>query len=426
MLPRQISLLTATMLVIASMIGTGIFTTTGFMVRDLVEPSSIIFCWLLGGFLAFAGSLSYSELSCALPDNGGEYRLLSRIFHPLFGFMAGICSLVVGFAAPVAASGLALAGYLEAINPNLPGQTISFLVIILLSVVHSVKVKLGSGFQDFFTIFKLILVIGFIVMGFAFFDYSLLGTWNVPEGINKSFSPEFAISLIYIGFAYTGWNAVVYISGEVSNPKRNITLSSLLGIGTVLVIYTLINFVFLLSGPLDALSGKIEVGHIAATALFGNKAANWLSVVIGLGLISTMGAYIMTGPRVYEAMGNDFPKLKVLARRFGNSGPVYAIILQSIISIIMMTTASFDVLLTYIGVTLSIFAVMTVFGVFVLRRREPNLERPYKVFGYPFVPAVFILFTLWIVIYTMVEKPVVAIFALFTFIISAGLFYLVK
>ena len=397
------------MLVVASMVGTGVFTTTGFLVRDIGSSPAVMACWVLGGLLAMAGALSYAELAAALPENGGEYLLLSRIYHPSLGFVAGWISLVVGFSAPIAASAIAFTSYLQAVFPGVPALPASIGLIVLLSVIHCLRLEVGSGFQNALTLCKLLLIVAFIVGGLALGQPAQsLQPGDVAAG-TALLSPGFAVGLVFVSFSYTGWNAALYIAGELKDPARTLPLSLVLGTLLVTALYLGLNAVFLGSVPSTELSGVLEVGHVSATALFGQGAGKLLSIVIALGLISTVGAFIMTGPRVYEAMGHHYPGLRIVTGRVSGGGPTRSIVLQAVVAIIMLFSASFDALLTYTGFTLSGVAALTVAGVTVLRRREPDLPRPYRTWGYPVTPVLFVALMVWMMGHSVFERPVVAL-----------------
>jgi basic amino acid/polyamine antiporter, APA family len=408
-LARKLGPTTATMLVVASMVGTGVFTTTGFLVGDIGSNPAVLACWVLGGVLALAGALTYGELASALPSNGGEYLLLSRIYHPSLGFVAGWISLIVGFSAPIAAAALAFSRYMAAVVPGLPELPVSLLLIALLSGVHCLRVEHSSGFQNIVTIGKTLLILAFIAGGLWLGSPArCLEPGPTPMG-EALFSSGFAVGLIFISFSYQGWNAALYIAGELKNPGRWLPLSLVLGTLLVALLYLGLNAVFLSAVPAAELAGQLEVGHIAAVALFGEGAAKLLSTIIAVGLVSTVGAYIMTGPRVYEAMGQHVPGLRFVTGRAEGGGPVRSILLQGGVAAVMAATASFDTLLTYTGFTLSAVAGLAVVGVIVLRFREPDLPRPYRTWGYPFTPILFVLLMLWMMGHAVVQRPSVAL-----------------
>jgi APA family basic amino acid/polyamine antiporter len=423
---RRLGLTTATLIVVASMVGTGVFTTTGFLVRDIASSPAVLLAWMVGGVFALCGALSYAELVAALPRSGGEYHLLSRAFHPAVGFVAGWISLVVGFSAPIAASALAFGSYTAAIAPMINPIGAALTLVIALTAIHALHVTAGSGVQNLFAAIKVVLILVLIAGG------GLLGK---PEHIfaptstsllTATLSPAFAVGLIFISFAYSGWNGAAYIAGEVRSPARTLPVALLSGTAVVTILYLGVNYVFLTAAPASELSGVVEIGHVAATHLFGAGTGKLLSAVIALALVSSVSAQIMAGPRVYQVMGEDHPRLRLLARRTRHGAPVVAVILQSAVATLMLVTSTFEALLTYIGFTLSLSAGLTVVGVAVLRRREPGLERPYRAWGYPLTPGLFVVLCLWMTVHALWQRPVVAIAGLVTIASGLGLFFVVR
>jgi basic amino acid/polyamine antiporter, APA family len=406
------------------MVGTGVFTTAGFLVRDLGSIPAVLALWAVGGLLAMAGALSYAELGAALPTNGGEYQLLSRIYHPAVGFVSGWVSLVVGFSAPAAAAALAFGAYLHAALPQLPATGAALGLLLVLAAAHAVSVRFGAGIQNLTTIGLMLLALGFVAFGIGRVDPTRALESSLPFG-DAIVSPSFAVGLVYVSFAYSGWNAAIYVAGEVERPARTLPLALIAGSLLVTLLYLALNFVFVTAAPAGELAGKLEVGQIAAQRLFGTEAARAMSLLIALALATTVSALLMTGPRVYEAMGRDHPRLGWLARRT-RGGPSTAIALQAAIAALMLLTASFDQLLSYIGFTLAISAALTVAGVFVLRRREPSLPRPYRVFGHPVTPALAIAISAWMVIHGLVERPLAAAAGFGTIATGLGIWVLVR
>jgi APA family basic amino acid/polyamine antiporter len=410
---RRIGLVTATGLVVASMIGTGVFTTTGLLVGDIPSAAGILCCWAISGVAALCGALAYAELGAAFAESGGEYHFLSRLFHPGLGFMSAWSSLIVGFSAPLAAVALAFGNYLAVFVPGLAPQWSGAVLIVGLSAVNIWRVSAGAGLQNLFTVGKVLLILGFVVIGSMWGDLGRLAPSAATPLAATIASPGFAIGLLWVAFAYTGWNASAYVAGEVKDPGRVLPRALVIGTLVVTVLYVALNAVFLASAPLSELAGKVEVGHVAATHLLGSGGARVISGIIALGLVSTVGALIVTGPRVYEAVGRDYRKLAFLARRSPGGGPVVAITLQSTLALAMMATARFETLLIYIGFTLSIFAGLTVCSVFRLRRR-PDIAAPYRMWGYPVTPSLFVALMAWMVLHGIIERPVTALAGLAT------------
>ncbi len=422
--PRRIGGATATLLVAASMIGTGVFSTTGLLVAELGSARAVLAAWAVGGALALCGALSYGELGAALPRNGGEYRLLGRIYHPALGFAAGIVSLVVGFSAPLAASALAFGRYLAAAVPGVPPLAAGIAIVAVLSVPHALHVRAGARLQAAVTALEVALVLAFADAASAHGDASRLAAPATPPP-GGAFGPPFAAALIYVSFAYSGWNGAVYLAGEVTRPSRTLPRALFLGTAAVAVLYLALNAAFLAAAPPGELAGVVEVGHVAATRLLGPGAGRALSALVALVLASSVGAMLMAGPRVYEAMGLDHPSLAVLARRTPHGGPWVAVALQALLAVAMMATASFSGLLRYIGFTLSLVAGLTVLGVVVLRRREPALARPYRTWGYPATPLLFVALSAWMVIHALAEAPASAGAGLATILAALALHRLV-
>ncbi|MBQ9816202.1 MAG: amino acid permease [Proteobacteria bacterium] len=423
---RVISGFTATMIVVASMVGTGVFTTTGFLLETTPSAPAVLWGWLIGGIVAFFGALSYAELVAMYPKNGGEYQLLSRIFHPAIGFVAGFVSLIVGFSAPIASAAMAFGTYAGQCFPGLNQFWAALIVILLLSSVHAIKVTWGTALQNVFTVLKILLVSSFIIGGLALGDVSRIAHETASDTGAMMLSPSFAIGLIFVTYAYTGWNGSAYLAGEIKNPKKSLPKALALGTALVTLIYLGLNTVFLAAAPIDELSGKIEVGAVAATALFGNGIGQIFSAVIALLLVSSLSAMIMAGPRIYRSMGDDYKPFRFLKIRKGDSGPFCAIFMQAAIAIIMLFTARFDQLITYIGFTLSACSALTVLGVFIMRKRAPKAERPYKCWGYPVTPALFILLSLWMIVFTFVQTPEVAVAGTLTIIAGLIIYFIVR
>ncbi|MBM4285874.1 MAG: amino acid permease [Deltaproteobacteria bacterium] len=401
------------------MIGAGVFTTLGLQLAGLPSPFAVLMLWVVGGVGAFCGALCYGELGALMPRSGGEYTYLSRIYHPAVGFLSAWVSLVAGFAAPIALAAMALAEYAAALFPVLDKTVVAVSVIVVVSVVHLIDVRLGCHFQNIFTIGKILLIAGFIVAGVWLADPQPLAWSPSRSDWGAVCSSAFAISLVYVFYAYSGWNSAAYVAGEIQKAERNLPLSLFLGTACVALFYVLLNFIFLYTVPVSELAGKIDVGFLSARAIFGGKGAAWMAVLICLALISSLSSLIMVGPRVMQAMGEDLGGFSLLARKNARGAPVFAVLLQSGVAIVLTLTATFNAVLTYVGFTLALFASLTVAGVIVLRLRRPDLPRPFRTWGYPVTPAVFLLLYGWMLIYLILERPLPSGFGLLT--LASGL-----
>ncbi len=431
-LSREIGLFSATVLVIANMIGTGIFTTSGFIMEELGNSQTMLVCWFVGGVFALCGALCYGELGAAFPRAGGEYVFLRESFGKGMGFLSGWISLIVGFSAPIAAASIAFATYFFRSfslppGPEIPlsllGVSIATIsapsmvaigAIIIFSLVHYHSLLVGSRVQNGLTIFKIGLIVVFVVAG-LFLGQGSTDNFSQSLDIGAVFQDKFAISLIFISFAYSGWNAAAYLGGEIKEPGRNIPLALFAGTFLVMCLYLLLNVVYIYALPAKEMSGVLEVGAKSAVSLFGDEISKYFCGAIALGLLSVLSAMIMTGPRVYYAMSKDrvffglFGKVNTVRRT-----PAYSIFLQAGIAIVMVVTASFDKLLLYIGFTLSLSAVFTVVGMVMIRMKKPALATRYRTFGYPVTPLLFILGNLWIIYFSIKSRPVTSLFGLGT------------
>jgi APA family basic amino acid/polyamine antiporter len=419
---RHVGALTATTVVVASMVGTGIFTTTGLLLRDLRSPLTVLLAWLIGGVLASCGALSYAELGAALPRNGGEYQLLSRIYHPAVGFAAGLVSLVVGFSAPLAASARAFGHYVSAVIPGISPGAAGVVLVIVAAVPHAMHARLGARVQVAVTVLELALVVAFVAAGLVRGDPRRILAGGEP--LSAAARPAFAAALVYVSFAYSGWNAAVYLGGEARDPARTLPRALLIGTAAVILLYLALNVAFLAAAPPGELAGVVDVGHVAAVKLLGPRAGTALSAVIALVLAASVSALLMAGPRVYQQMGCDHPRLAVLARRTRQGGPVVAVTLQAAIALAMIATSTFAALLLYIGFTLSLVAGLTVLGVFVLRRREPCLPRPVRALGYPVTPLLFLALSGWMIVHALVREPAASWAGVATAMCGLGLYAL--
>ena len=408
------------------MIGTGVFTSLGYQLLDIQSGFSIIMLWFIGGVISLFGALSYSELASALPRSGGEYYLLSRILHPSIGLSAGIISATVGFSAPAVLAAIALANYLKPIFVNVNVSILAATVIILLNILHSFSLGVGKSFQVWSTLLKLFTMILFIFAGIFFSDKQNISFSPKLEDLKIVLSPEFAVNLVWVSYAYAGWNSSVYVVGEIVKPNKNIFKSILIGTLLVAAFYVMLNYVFLVVSPIESLKGEIEIGYISSVNLFGEKSAKLISILIGLLLLSTVSSYVYVGPRIIQAIGEDYDKLSFLSEINQNGVPFNAFIIQLVISLGFILSSTFEEVVLYTGIILIITTSVTVCSLIYLRLKEPDLNRPYKVWGYPFTPFIFIILNSWILVYTVYLKPTESIIGICLMIFSLGLFFVLK
>jgi len=431
---RQLGLGVAAAIVIANMIGTGVFTSTGFQANSLHDPTTILLAWVVGGVIALCGAAVYAELAVLLPRAGGEYVYLSEAYHPAVGFMSGWVSLTAGFSAPIAAAAIAFAAYVGTLIPGFPkdvewsnlswqidGHTITLLtfgpvqaiaiaLIAVITLLHAFDTKLGGWVQAAFTAAKVLLIVVFIIGGLLFGS----GDWSHFDaqagGLSNLGTSAFAISLMYVSLAYSGWNAATYIAGEIEKPERTLPRALLLGTGIVMALYVLLNIVFFyavpsstLAGPSDTFEPVIEVGAVAATNLFGPSAGKLLTSVIALALVSAVSAMVMAGPRVYAAMAANRALPSKLNWYSKRGVPTVAVVTQGVLATLFVLVGDLGSLMRFVAFTLSIFAALTVGALFILRGR--GLRSSYQTPFYPLPPIVFIALSAWIAYNQIVEHP---------------------
>lgn len=431
-------MLTVTNIVIANIIGAGIFTTTGYIMDYLGSPVVMLFLWLLGGLIAFCGAISFAELGATYPKAGGEYFFIHEIFHPLPGFLSGWLSLIVGFSAPIAASAIGFAGYLIKAIPAsdsfaFPGfiesqflvKIIAILIIVVFTFIHSRGIVFGGKVQNGLTIMKIGLIAGLVLTGF------LIGKGS-PEnltscrGFHFSFSSwkSIGLSLMFIMFAYSGWNSATYIGAEIRNPRQVIPWSSFLAMGVVVLLYMLLNFFYIYAIPANEMTGVPEIAEIATRNAFGVNVASVISLFISFALISSLSAFVILGPRVYYSMakkGYFFTFAAKIHPKFG--APVGAILLQSAIAIILVLTGTFEQILVYMGFSLGIFPILAVLGIFKIRKKGlSKLKLP----GYPFVQIIFIFFGTAMLVLAFLEKPVESSIAILTTLLGVPVYFWFK
>ena len=404
--PRSVGLATCVALVVANMVGTGIFTSLGFQVAAIPSHPAIMVLWTLGGILALCGALCYAELSAALPRSGGEYHFLGRIYHPSLGFMAGVVSIVVGFAAPAALSAMAFGSYLQGIFPALSPTAASAAVVVIVTLVHLRDLRVSSVFQVFFTVLKIALVLFLLIALFA--APAAPATPAAPWSSYLLTAP-FAVSLMFTLYAYSGWNAATYILGEVRTPGRVIPVALAAGTALVMVLYLGLNAAFLHVAPAGALAGQLNVAQVAAESVFGAAGGRLVAAVIALGLVSAISAMIWAGPRVAMAIGEDYPQaLGWLRLRTASGIPAAAVLAQSLLTLVLLFTSTFEQVLLYTQFALLACSFLTVLGVIVCRFTQPDLPRPFRVPLYPLPPLLFLSISAFALIDTATVKPLEA------------------
>ena len=412
---------TAAAIVIANMIGTGVFTSLGFQIADIKNTWSIILLWVIGGLLGLIGAFTYAELGTKFKESGGDYIFLSRIFHPFAGYLYAWISLTVGFSAPIAISALAMTSYLSPINPAIFTDWFGIGVIILVTAIHSVSVGQSGKFQSYSTILKLAFVFLLIVIGFYFVPVentalNFSSTWK-----EELFLPGFAVSLIYVSYAYTGWNSAAYITDEIEDPDKNLPKALIPATLLVMVVYVLLQVIFLRHASVGELANKVEVATISFANVFGDNGSFWVSVFIGVQLLATISGYLWVGSRISYAMAKENPLWKSIAVKNDNGIPVRALWLQGFIAILLTLTGTFEQVMLYASFALQLMGTLTVASLLWLKRTEGTYHSP----GRPWLQYIYILFSFWVLGFMLKEQPYESLIGI-GFVVVGGITYFLQ
>jgi APA family basic amino acid/polyamine antiporter len=439
-LVRQLGTLSATALVVSNMIGVGIFTTTGFLAGDLGSPWLVVGIWVVGGLLALAGALCYAELGVNFPRSGGEYVYLSEAWGPAWGFVDGWVSFFAGFSAPIAAAALAITAYLAFFSPALSPEAVPALVVPLgiadlqfggaqlvasaivavFTVINLSGIGQVARLQNVLTITKLVVIAAMLVLGFTVGqgDWSNLSQ-EATRSSTLSLPAQFAISLIFVFYGYSGWNAAVYVAEEIKDPARTLPLALLFGTIFVSALYVGLNLLYIYASPLEELKGVLAVGGKAATALFGEGAGGLFNAAMAASLLATVNAMCMIGPRVYYAMAKNGAFFSAAARVHPTwQSPWIAVLAQGICCIVLILTGTFESLVNYIGFTLFLFSALSVLALLKFRKRPGWKRSRWVDIAYPAIPLVYVAMNAWVFLYFVQARGRIAFWSLAT--VAAG------
>jgi len=422
--PLTVSMLTAAAIVVADMIGVGVFTSLGFQVLGIPSGFALLLLWVVGGVVALCGVFSYGELAAMFPRSSGEYNFLRRAWHPALGVMAGWLSATVGFAAPVALASMAFGQYGKAIIPGIPPILSGLCVIWIVTLVGLAGIHHSSRFQMVWTVLKVGLILALLIAGFAVATPQPISFAPSAADVSYVLSAPFAISLVFVMYSYSGWNAATYISGEMHDPQRSVPRSLLVGTSIVVVLYVALNALFLYGTPFDQLKGQLDVAVVAGKSIFGDLGGRIVGGLICLGLVSSINAMMWIGPRVTSTMGEDIAMLRVFARRSKSGGPTIAILLQACVATLMLLTQSFEAVLEFIQFSLLTCSFLAVLGVIKLRITRPDLPRPYRAWGYPVTPIIFLSVTAFMMYYLISERPVQSLIGVLMMASGLAVYYL--
>ena len=421
-LKRQLGLFDSSMMVIGIVIGSGIFMTTGLMAEAIPSASLILLAWVLGGLQMLAGALTYAELGAAMPKAGGQYVFLREAYGQLPGFLFGWIAFVAYISGTNAAIAVAVAEHVGSFYPSLStqniiigvgsfsisgGQIFALALIMILSIINYLGIVFGKWVQNIFTVLKIGSILLFALAGLFIstgnhIDMSL-NTTNMSIG---SILTGMGIALVAVNWTVGGWEYITFAAGEIKNPKRNLPLALIIGTVTILTLYFLVNIAYLKVLPMDSLIGEIKVGEMTARSLYGPGIGGLFVLVIIVSMFGALNGNILVGSRVYYAMAKDhlfFSKAADVHPKFHTPGN--AIIIQGFWAAALTLTGTFEELITLVVFVNFMLWIASASTVFVLRKKQPDLDRPYKVWGYPYVPAFFIIFSSAIMVNTFFKSP---------------------
>jgi basic amino acid/polyamine antiporter, APA family len=426
---KHIRLRSAAALVVANMIGAGIFTTTGFQAADLRNPPLILVLWAVGGVLALLGALCYAELGAMMPHAGAEYVYLRETYGPAFGFMSAFVSFTAGFSAPIAAAVESFVVYLGHFFPFLAQDVVvvgrvSVVDIVALGVVwilvaiHVRAVRAGTGFNDLMTTFKVAGIVA-ILLAAATVGHGDVSNLVTPSPSyatlgGRTLFAAFGTSLIFVMFCFAGWNAAAYVASEMDDPQRDLPRALVLGTVIVLVLYLGLNAVYFYGASADELAGQVDVGVVAARTLFGPWGVHLVTIVLCASILASASAMTMAGPRVYYALGKDFAPFAALAKTRPGGAPAFALVAQGVMTSVILLSGTVDQIQQYAGFTLTLFSSLAVSCVIVLRIRRPKAERPFRAWGYPMSPVLFLAVSAWMMFWAFQGRPVESTLSLLT------------
>jgi len=432
---RTVNLPTATGIVVANMIGSGVFITSGIIAGMLPSSIWVILCWVFGGFLALLGSLCYSELATRMPVEGGEYAYLHKLYHPVVGFLSGWTSFIVGFSAPIAGSAIGFSEYLYSgmsvsgsLDPSvllLLKKATSVFIVLLFTGIHYHGIKKGASIQNSLVVFKIILIVSIIIIGFSFGSTEIGNLGISFNSENGSSGFAYGTAMMLVMFSYSGWNASAYIAGEIKNPEKNISRSLIIGTLIVFLLYLGLNVFFLSSISYDIIGDEIAIGEAAVSTVLGDSTGSIVSIIIAIMLLSSISAFVMIGPRIYYAMARDglfFSFAKRIHPKY--NVPSRSIVIQGILAVAFVLFSSIEQLLVYLYYALNIFPLLAVIGLFIARKRNISAGNHYKVPAYPIIPLIFLACTLYLAIIAFINRPVESAAAILTILIGIPLYYL--
>lgn len=409
---KKIGWKTATAIVISNMVGTGVFTSLGYQVPELHNTFTIILLWTIGGILALIGAFIYAELGAHFKQSGGDYIYLSRTYHPIMGYITSWVSLIVGFSGPIALAALAMAKYLGFENE----RSTAILIIIIIAIFQCFSLKVSSRFQNIFAVLKVAFIVVLIIIGISISPSPTNALLWDNSWTHEVIVPAFASSLVFVTYAYTGWNSASYIVEEIEKPKVNLPKALIIGTVFVTVSYVLVNFVFLKHASIEQMEGKEDIANIAFTNILGVRGVKWISYLIALQLVSTISGYLWVGSRVTQATAKENHLWSYLGKENKNRIPIWAVVAHTLISILIILSGKFEEIFIYTAFVLQLLSTAAVSTSLFIKKKDRVL---FKGNIFLLMPGIFLLFSFYILYFTFVNHPRESIIGLG--IIGAGM-----
>lgn len=392
--PRKVGLFTCVCLVAATMVGNGVYTSLGMQLSTISSGFTILVLWAIGGLCALCGALSYAELASQMPHSGGEYYYLSKLYHPSVGMMAGVVSQIAGCIGPIALASMAFGTYLQAVFPQINPLCASLVLVTVVTLFHLVNLEVSALFQDLTTGLKLLLIAALCFCGFRYAALPMKILLPSKLALKELLQPSSGVTLLFCYYSYSGWNAATYIADEVMTSQKTVGRSLIIGALLVMVIYLMMNAIFLLAVPVEELKGVLDVGHIVATHLLGPQGGRILSLFIAAGLVASVSAMTIVGPRIMEMMGKDLTVLHWFGRVSKENIPVRATLFQYVLILFLLVTASFKMVLVSTQFALISCELLSVLSVIRLRKKNAAVCVTMKGFKCPFYPVPQLFFAL--------------------------------
>jgi APA family basic amino acid/polyamine antiporter len=441
-LVRQIGLFDAVMIMVGMVIGSGIFLSTGMIASSIPSAGLILLAWVVGGLLTLAGAFTYAELGAAMPEAGGQYIYINKAYGELAAFLFGWIFFFAYMTGGIASLALALAEYLAYFIPFLSmdnvllslgwgrftlsaGHLLGIGSVALFTWINFRGVGLGKTVQNILTIIKIGTILVFVFFAFSIGRIQPMDLMALPQSMSfGQMVTGFVVALVAVSWAFDGWNNINFVAGEIINPQRNLTLTLIFGTLIITVVYVLINIVYLMSMPVEEMAGVYRVAEVSATALLGNRAAVFISAAVLISVLGALNAAVLAGARVYYAMAKDGLFFSSAARvhpRYKTPG--FALLIQAIWTCVLLLSGNLEQVVTYTIFIAVVFWIVAAASLFTLRKKVPDLPRPYKAWGYPVVPILFIVASAGILLNTLLEKPVESIAGLGLLVIGIPAYF---